>query len=241
MATFTDAVQSIEKIVSTYLFAYKKSTEDYSLYVQHAANCFQDFNLYDGNTVQYEKVTIDPLKKWIDMPDDMVQFKELLTPIDGGWWSFSEKTQIVTTTTTVGAVEGRDSAQGEGVTIDQPRVTSYGAKGGWNKFRYNIDWATRRIYVDQTYDSIDYVVLMYVSSGIKSSGETLVPMFFAPVIDSYLLYVETFWIESLMKFQDVRFAKYWRERAKVRDLINSMTYDQWRDIFLSSMTQAPQR
>jgi hypothetical protein len=175
------------------------------------------------------------------MPDDMQQFVDLVTPIHGGWWSFTEKNQIVTTTTFTGLTEGRDSTQGEGVTIDQPRVTSYGAKGGWNKFRYTIDWAARRIYVDQTYDATDYIVLIYVSSGIKADDTTLVPEFLTPLVDAYLLLKETYWIPGLERERPMRDSDYWREKMRIRNLINSMTFDQWRDIILSTSTQAPQR
>ena len=240
MATYTDALITVEQIASTYLFSYKRSTEDYSLYVHHICNCIQDFNLYDGNNVVTQKVTIDPLK-FIDMPDDMVQFIDLVTPIHGAWWSFSEKNQIVNTTTIDGLVESRVEAEGEGVAIDQPRVTGYGAKGAWNKFRYTIDWAARRIYVDDVYTTDDYIVLMYVSSGIKAAEDTTVPVFLVPLIEAYLLEKETYWIPELVRERPLRHEAYWREKMKVRDLVNSMSYSQWRDLILSNVTQAPQR
>jgi hypothetical protein len=238
--SYTSALIDVEEVVSRFLFKYKHSLEDAPLYVEHACNAIRDFNLYDGNLVVTQKVTINATLKCIDMPDDMLQFVDLVTPIHGGWWSFSEKAQIVNTTTTVGT-EGRDEDQGEGVTIDQPRVTSYGAKGAWNKFRYTIDWVARRIYVDQAYDATDYIVLMYVSSGIKATGETTVPEFLTPLIDSYLLLQETYWIPGLERERPLRDSFYWREKLKIRNLINSMNYNQWRDIILGSSTQAPQR
>jgi hypothetical protein len=237
----TTALISLEQIVSTFLFGYKKQTEDYSLYVQHAARAVEDFNLYDGNIPTTLKVTIDTTLKCIDMPDDMQQFVELVTPIEGQWWSFTEKSRIVNTTTFTGAVEGRDVAQGEGVEIVKPRVTTYGAKGGWNKFNYTIDWKARRIYFDDTYNANDYVVLIYISSGINASGETTVPAFMVPLIEAYLFHKETYWIPELARERQIRFDDYWKEKMKIRGLINSMTVDQWRDIFLSNVTQTIQR
>jgi len=200
----------------------------------------EDFNLYDGNFVCTQKVVIDPLK-FIEMPDDMLQFVDLVTPIRGAWWSFSEKNQIVTTTTFTGLVESRTDAEGEGVAIDQPRVTGYGAKGAWNKFRYTIDWASRRIYVDDVYTADDYIVLIYVSSGIKATEETTVPSFLVPVIEAYLLEKETYWMPELVRERPMRHDAYWREKMRVRDLINSMNFNQWRDLILSNTTQTPQR
>jgi hypothetical protein len=237
----TAALISIEKIVTDFLFAYRKGTEDYPLYVRHAAVCFQDFNLYDGEIFQTTKVTINPTLKCIEMPDDLLKFIDLVIPIKGGWWSFTQKDNIVTTTTMVGAVETRDPLQGEGAKIDVDRVVSYGAKGAYNKFRCTVDMVTRRIYMDNIYTANDYMVLLYVSSGINASGETKVPSFLIPVFDAYLLWKETIIDLNLAKLHDQRFDQYWKEKMKVRNLINAMSKDQWLDIFASGYTQTPQR
>jgi hypothetical protein len=235
------ALVSIEQVVTTFLFSYKKPTEDYSLYLQHACRAVQDFSLYDGNIATTAKVTLNTTLKCIDMPTDMLTFIDLVTPLNGSWWSFTEKPRMVNTTTFTGAVEGRDENQGEGVTVDQSKTTGYGAKGGWNKFRFTFDWAARRIYVDGTYETTDYIVLIYVSSGIKTTDETKVPSFLTPMIDAFLLERETYWIPELTRERGIREDAYWKEKMKVRNLINSMSYDQWRDIFLASTTPTIQR
>ena len=240
MATYANALISIENIVSQFLLSYKKPTEDYVSYLSHACNCIQDFNLYDGNLACTEKVQLNTTLKCIDMPADLVSFIDLVTPIDGGWWSFTEK-NIVNTTTTTGGVEGRDDLQGEGKKINQDRTVGYGAKGGYNRFKMTLDWASRRIYVDDTYDSTTYLVLIYVSSGIKATGETTVPVFLIPLVDAYLLERETFWIPELVRERPMRHDAYWREKLKVRDLINSMSVNQWHDLFLSDATQTVKR
>ena len=237
----TPALISIERIVTDFLFGYKKGTDDYPLYLRHACFAFQDFNLYDGEILQTAKVTINPLLKCIELPDYCQKVIDLVTPVKGGWWSFTQKDNIVNTTTTVGGVETRDSAQGEGVVIDVDRVVSYGAKGAYNKFRCTIDMAARRIYVDNVYDVSDYIVLMYVSSGINANGETKVPSFIIPMIDMYLLEKETYWIPELARERQMRHQDYWQEKMKVRNLINAMSKDVWLDLFYSSFTQVPQR
>jgi hypothetical protein len=239
MATFSNALISVDSIVSRYLLLYKKPTEDAVIYTEHSCMAIQEFNLYDGNLVTYAKFTLDATKKWLDMPDDMLDFVDLVTPFHGSMWSFTRKDRIVMTTTTTGGVEGRDDAQGEGVEIDQPKVTGYGAKGGWNKFRYNVDWRTRRIYIDD--DITEYIVLYYVSSGIKATGTTEVPAFLLPMIHTYLLHKETYWIQGLERERGARETDYWKEKMKVRNLINAMSLSEWQDVFYSSFTQSPQR
>jgi hypothetical protein len=235
----TNALLNIERIVTEFLLGYYKTTDDYFIYLNHACRCYQDFNLYDGNVVTYAKFTLDPNLKWLDMPDDMQTFVDLVTPFRGSNWSFTAKDRMVTTTTTTGGVEAQDDDQGEGHNIDQGRVTGYGAKGAWNKFRYKIDWATRRIYIDD--DITEYIVLFYVSSGIKATGDTEVPAFIAPMIDAYLLWKETFWKMDLVRERESRKSDYWREKMKIRDLINAMGKEEWLDIIYGSLTQSPQR
>jgi hypothetical protein len=239
--TSTAALVSIESVVTRWLFKYKKSADDYALYLEHCAQCYQDFNLYDGEIFTTAKVTINQTLKCIDMPADLLKFIDLVTPIKGGWWSFTQKDNIVTTTTMVGAVETRDPLQGEGAVIDVDRVVSYGAKGAYNKFRCTVDMVTRRIYMDNTYTANDYMVLLYVSSGINATGETTVPSFLIPVFDTYLLWKETIIDLNLAKLHDQRFDQYWKEKMKVRNLINAMSKDSWLDIFYSGFTQTPQR
>ena len=200
MATYTNGVKEIESIVSEFLFSYKLSTDDFAIYVNHACLCFQDFNLYDGNIAVSQKFTLDTTLKWIDLPDDFVAFIDLVTPNRGQWWSFTEKDRIINTTTFDGAVEGRDADQGEGELIDQPRVTSYGAKGGYNKFKYTLDMQSRRIYIDD--DITDYIVLFYVSSGIQATGETNIPIFLIPMIHSYLLWKSSYWLPERLRERD---------------------------------------
>jgi hypothetical protein len=239
MATYTNALISIEEVVTRYLLKYRKGTEDFMIYLEHACNAVRDFNLYDGNLVVTFKTTLDATKKWIDLPDDFVSFIDLVTPTKGQWWSFTRNDRIVNTTTTTGGVEGRDSDQGEGVIIDQARVTGYGAKGGWNKFRYTLDLGARRIYID---DAItEDIVLMYVASGVKTTGTTTIPEFITPMIDGYLLVKETFWLPELVRERPMREQSYWSEKMKIRSLINSMSVEEWKDLFYGSFTQAIKR
>jgi hypothetical protein len=235
----TSALTDIEKVVTGFIFSYAKSLDNYPRYLQHACRCVQDFNVYDGNIVTTAKVTVDSTLKCIVMPDDMIGFVDLVTPINGSWWSFTEKDKIVNTTTFTGLVEGRDTTQGEGTVIDQPRITSYGGKGGYNQFRFKFDWKARRIYYDNVLT--ENVVLIYVSSGINATGTTVVPVIIVSMIENYLLWKESYWLPEFTRERQMREADFWKEKMKVRGLINSMSEAQWRDLILSTSTQTIQR
>lgn len=234
----TNALINIETVVSRYLFKYKKTTEDAFIYTEHICNCFRDFCLYDSDQVVTAKVTITA-NKIIEMPADMMGFVDLVVPIAGEWWSYTEKKAIVNTTTFTGAIEGLDEDLGEGVGVTEGRTTGYGAAGGINDYNFTIDWKARRIFVDSA--TTDSTVLIYVTSGIESSGTTFVPDFLTPVFDAYLNWKSSYWIPELVRERQALERDYTNARLSTRNLINSMSYNQWRDLILSSAMQAPRR
>lgn len=235
----TSALVELNKVVDDYLLKYKKPFEDAFIYVAHACDCVQRFNLYDNNVVVTEKVTINA-NKWIEMPDSMLGFNDLLVAVsDGRFWSCTEQSDIVTTTTTTLGVEGRDETIGEGAGITDPKTDTYGGVGGVNDYYYTIDWNARRIYTEG-FDT-ETVVLKYVSSGIEVGGTTYVPSLIIPMIEAYLLWKESYWIAGLARERDMREKDYTKARLEIRSFINSMSYSEWKDLFNSLATQAPQR
>ena len=234
----TPALLTIEESVTRFLLKYKKTTEDYILFLEHACNAIRDFNLYHSNEVNTTKVTITA-NKWVVFPDDMIGFVDFCVPMQGRWWSLTEQKNIVNTTTFTGLVEGRDSDAGEGVDISHALSSGYGAKGGVNTYNYTIDWRARRIYVDGI--SSDTGVLFYNSSGITVNGTTYINDLLTPVIDTYLLWKETIWIPGLARFEQVREKTYDKEVLKARNFINALTFNQLRDLLLGTATQAVQR
>lgn len=233
----TAALLPIETVVNDFLFGYKKPTEDYFIYLQHACRCYQDFREYDSDQLVTLKVTFTT-NKWLTMPVDMITFVDLCIPLNGAWWSFTEKREIVNTTTFTGLVEGRDSAQGEGVDLTEPMTVGYGASGV-NDYNYTIDWAARRIYVEGIDTGTG--VLLYTSSGIETTGTTYVPSMTIPMIHAYLLHKETYWIPELARERQLRERDYTNARLSLRNLIYGLTYNQLRDIILGTSGQSPNR
>jgi hypothetical protein len=234
----TSALLTVEGVTTRYLLKYKKPSEDYILYLEHACNCIRDFSLYHGNELTTEKVTVNA-NKWITMPSAMIGFNDLCVDWQGEWYSFTEKRAIVNTTTFTGLVEGRDDEQGEGVSISQPESYGYGAHGAVNEFNYTLDWKARRIYVDGI--SSDTAVLFYTSSGVTVDGTTYVSDLLTPVIDAYLLWKETYWLIEFVRERQARERDYTNEVLKARNFINALTFNQLRDLLLASSTQSVKR
>jgi len=235
---YMDSLRTIEDITTGFLLGYKRSTEDYTSYLDLACRSVRDFNLYHNANYVTAKVDITA-NKLIEMPDDMIGFIDLSYPLEGRLWSFTRQDDIVNTTTFTGLVEGRDSDAGEGVNIKHALSTSYAAKGGVNTYNYTIDWEARRIFIDGI--DTDTAVLKYVSSGITVSGITYVPEFIVPVIEGYLLWRETYFLTQFAREREQRKAEYKEEVLKARYFVNSLSYNELRDLLLGSATQSVRR
>jgi hypothetical protein len=236
----TDALIELNKAVNEYLLGYKKTTEDAFIYVKHACDCVRDFHLYDSPNVVTEKIAISALGI-IEMPPSMIGFNGLFMPIEGSgeYWPFTRKDTIVNTTTTTLGVEGHDTHFGEGDAVQDPKSDTYGGVGGVNDYYYLIDWKARRIFCEGVVS--DTVVLRYTTSGVEVGGTTYIPSFICPLINDYLLWKECFFIPGLERYADQRARTYEKTEMRIRNLINAMTADEWRDLLLSITTQSPVR
>jgi len=234
----TNALISIDEIVTRFLFKYKKPMEDANIFIEHICNLVRDFRIYDSNQVVSVKISINSLGI-IEMPDDMIGFNDLCYAEYGEWVSFTERDRIVNTTTTTGGVEGHDSNFGEGVDIVHSEDVGYGAVGAINNYNYMIDWEARRIFCEGIIS--DTVLLRYVNSGIETSGITTVPEFITPMCDAYLLWKESYWVKGLERERQMREQDFVKAELRVRNFINSNSFQQWKDILLGITTQAPQR
>jgi hypothetical protein len=234
----TNALISLETAVTNFLLKYKKGTDDYVVYLEHGANLLREFRTHDSQEARTEKIAVSALGI-VEMPDDMISFKEISVAWNGQWWTMTNKPDMVNTTTFTGPVEGHDTAFGEGVSIPDNRTTGYGASGGVNNYYYMLDWNARRIFLDGI--KSDTVLLKYVSSGISATGTTYIPDLLTETLDNYLLFKETYWISGLARERQIRQKDFENARLRVRNLLNSLTASQWRDVFWGSFRQAPSR
>lgn len=234
----TNALISINEVVDRYMLKYKLPLEDAFIYTEHACDAVREIHLYDLPNLVTTKVSVSSIGI-IEMPTDMIGFNGLYKFVDGYKWQFTRNDDIIVTTTFTAGVETVDEDYGEGEAVKDPKTDAYGGVGAVNDYYYKIDWKARRIFVDGT--TSDTIMLEYVTSGIELTGTTYVPVMTLPVLDAYLKWKESYWIAGQERYADARERNYEKALFKVRNLINSMTYDEWHDLLLSITTQAPQR
>lgn len=234
----TSSLITIEQGVTDFLLGYKKSTDDYVIYLKHACDLLTRFKVYHSPEFATEKVSIDA-NGIIEMPTSMIGFKDLGIWRNGEMWEFTERPAMVNTTTTTGGVEGQDSDFGEGVAPMDNVTTGYGAKGAVNTYYYMLDWKARRIFCHGIIS--DTAVLRYTSSGIDATGTTYIPIILVPMLENYLLWKETYWIADLKRERGDRERTFINEQIQVRNFLNSLTAGQFRDIMWGTSTQTPRR
>lgn len=236
--TYSTGVTEIGKLIDKYLFKYALPDEDYFLYLQHACDCYRDISLRHSNNVITAKMSVSALGI-IEMPTDMIGFSNLFVPINGEFWSFTDRPRKVTTTTTTAGVEGQDSDMGEGVDINDHIYLGYGATGGVNEYYRKIDWTARRIFCDGFVS--DTAVLQYTSSGLIVSDSTYVPQQCEATIDAYLNWKkEVIAPRSQAMLQTLK-GYYDDELFKLRVFNFMPSGDEIRDAWDSSSTQVVQR
>jgi hypothetical protein len=234
----TAALVPLNQIVDMFLLKNEKSLDRAFIYLQHACDCVRELHLYDLPNLVTTKVTITALGI-IDMPVDLIGFNGLYKFVDGVKWNFTRRDDVITTTTTTLGVEGQSTTYGEGSALKDPKSDTYGGVGGVNDYYYKIDWKARRIFIEGLIS--DTVMLEYTTSGIEMTGTTYVPDYCTPVIDAYLNYKDCFLEPRLERYASEREKSYLDKENRVRNLVNSMSYDEWRDLLLSITTQSPQR
>lgn len=233
----TAGLTPINRIVDAYMLKNELSTDRAWIYLQHGLDAVRDLHLYDLPNLVTEKVTISSIGI-IEFPSDFIGFNSLYKFVDGTKWKFTKRDDMVVTTTTALGVEGFDDAYGEGEAMVNPKTSTYGGVGGVNDYYYNIDWKARRIF---TNIKTDTAVLEYTTSGIELTGSTYIPDYCTSVIDAYLDFKRCLLDERLFRYANERERSYQNAENRVRNLINAMSYEEWRDNLLYITTMAPLR
>lgn len=153
---------------------------------QFVIDGYRELNLVVADEGRIQKLFTMDSNLIINMPDDLIDLKDVYVPRDNGIWSLTRRKEIpVITETYVGAEiipedwgEGRDIVHGEGI--------YYQTKGGRNTYGYyNADYKKRRIF----FRNVDRseVLLDYNTSGISRTDITYIPMSIKGALEAYVM------------------------------------------------------
>jgi len=219
----TNNLIKLQDMVDRYLFKYKKPTDDWALYFEHAADCARELNIHHLRAFKTQEATISS-KGIITMPDDMIELMAVSAQWNGLLWSFTEEGLLDIT-----AIEDGDADD-----IADDRVFDYGATGAKNIYYYHCDWDSRKIYLNGV--PSETVILQYISSGLDLSTDTYLPAHAMFVVEKYLRMREADFDGLGINERQLREREY-RDAIGMLRRVNMPSSAEFRDTLLSITTQ----
>jgi len=206
-------LKTLKQATEELIFVGEKLESDYFRYQQLIIRGFKDAKmLHLKGFTKIAKLTVTDIKT-IDIPDDYLSFVAVVVPIQGEYWTLTEKETLVYSQS--GASLDADDEEGED--INDSYSVHYGAVGGINKQGYiKLDEVENRIIINSLEVGKTEVFLIYVSSGINEAGtDTYVPDAIVPMLHFYALYKDAIYKDK--PYEHLR-DEYYRELDKVRYL-----------------------
>lgn len=188
------ATVALQTIVKRFILKYKIYEDDYINYLEHAVDCFRDLNISHLSYFKQADLTLDAVGK-VSFPNDMIDFIALGVIRDDVFYTFVQSTDLSIPTS----------------------VSSYDGSA-WNKYFYYLDWPGRQIYCQSL--PIETVTIRYISSGINSGAETMVPVQCTQVIDAYLRWKQAQMDGAGLGEQQIREVNY----------VNEVRHLQWQQL-----------
>ena len=188
------ATVALQTIVKRFILKYKIYEDDYINYLEHAVDCFRDLNISHLSYFKQADLTLDAVGK-VSFPNDMIDFIALGVIRDDVFYTFVQSTDLSIPTS----------------------VSSYDGSA-WNKYFYYLDWPGRQIYCQSL--PTETVTIRYISSGINSGAETMVPVQCTQVIDAYLRWKQAQMDGAGLGEQQIREVNY----------VNEVRHLQWQQL-----------
>lgn len=188
------ATVALQTIVKRFILKYKIYEDDYINYLEHAVDCFRDLNISHLSYFKQTDLTLDAVGK-VSFPNDMIDFIALGVIRDDVFYTFVQSTDLSIPTS----------------------VSSYDGSA-WNKYFYYLDWPGRQIYCQSL--PTETVTIRYISSGVNSGAETMVPVQCTQVIDAYLRWKQAQMDGAGLGEQQIREVNY----------VNEVRHLQWQQL-----------
>jgi hypothetical protein len=162
----------------------KANMQYYFPFMQYAIRGYKKLNLFH---LPMPKVAYLPMSDigTITLPADYLSFLALGIPYKGRLWTFTKDQGLINPDSESCGVQATDTDSGEGIVKgDTGSLTGYGLQGGVNEYYYKIDLPNNRIIINGL--TTETVTLVYISTGISMSEETMIPKIAEEALISYV-------------------------------------------------------
>lgn len=208
----TSGVVTIKDIVNEYVML-TKTDYGYPEIYQIACQGIREVNLwYKNDSKRTVKLTMNT-NNIVSLPSDYLSFIQVAVPLNGEYYTLTERNSIIETTTESSGAEILDPEYGEGVDVADQIYENYGSTNRNPEGYYKLDEAKRRIVFRNLKRS--QVFLTYKSSGLSTSEQTVIDAKARPLIEAYIRKKVAYYKDEAISRQQLLRQVYDEERSKL--------------------------
>lgn len=248
-------VVSLRQIVMSTLNRIKDYTmRDYLHLMQIAIEGYTELSLWHLDSIEVVYLKVNPVSKIAALPGDFVDWLKVGIPTNGKLKVLYRHDKVLLPRTSTDGLKTFSNADAASTTNAESLVYFsdhirngqfvgglFGMSGGVSDASYRFDRENRTFVFTGTI-SEDYIVLEYISSGVKLSGSTTIPREAEPALRTYILWQ--------MVENDPRVSQSEKARrednhdkavAMLRDFQDIFTAEEYRQMLFSTSRQTPKR
>ena len=226
------------------------SMRHYMFIAQLVIEGYGELALWHLDTIEVVYLRMSSAKT-VDLPTDFVDYTKIGIPVNGKLKILTKKDNVLLPRSfadgaPVGNTDDANAGTGSIFFVDHFRngqftAGLYGLPGGLDNAFYRIDRENRQIVFSGSIPRSE-IVLEYVSSGIKLSGQTNIPRETLPALQSYVAWKMIIWDKKFTANEKAqRKQDYLEEVAALDFLQSSFTADEYKRHVWKSTTQTIKR
>lgn len=211
------------------------SSGNYKRLMQFAIRGLKELNIFHLDNVTTARLDVSDINT-VTLPNDFLNFIAVGVPYRGKLWTFTENKLLIIPQSMDCGVDEIDVDYGEGVDISEEGwYLGYGTRGGKNDYYLKKDFINNRIILSGFNST--WVILKYISTGVKNYEETYVPGIAQETLIAY--------VHHRRKLHDRKFSATERYEAKQEylyeveklELAQMPSVDEMYDVIYSTFVQ----
>jgi hypothetical protein len=249
----TSGAVTLRYVVMSVLNRIKDYTmRDYYFYMQLAIEGFTELSLWHLDSVEVVYLTMNEAKV-VNLPSDFIDYTKIGIPINGKLRVLTRHDKILFPRTfidgtPVGNSDSSDTLDAASLVYFSDHFRGgqyvgglYGMPGGVDDAYYRIDRERRTIAFSGSVPRSE-IVLEYISSGVNTTGSTLIPREAVPALRTYILWqsVENDKITAYNE-KERRKRNHEEEVAALRSFQDIFTADEYKRLIWGSSRQTIKR
>lgn len=217
---------------------------------QLAIRCYTNLNVYRSFTLESDYFDMDA-NGIVDISSitDLIDVVRIAMPVNGQAWNLSKNPYIIPRRDALDTDQSnliyKTSDEGEvvlnGMYLTPASSGYFGLSGGRNYSGYNVDYELMQIQFDTSIPR-SQVLVEYRSTGVKSTGTTLIPRFLVEYIVAFIHWklVEHNPLADRFVRRDKK-QEFLEQESILEKYVNQLNLDDYYNMYYESLMQTPKR